>query len=148
MLRVVFAFLLLSVSLMTIAPGNLGMAWADPAVCYWQSATGETIDLSSLCGQAANPNQAANSLQSLLKTYPPNIQQDVTQYFQQNRDSVMAQAQTTCRILRYGGEQAANTRRQALVSYHGGNEAVQARQATIDAYAIGNYCPEFAKVNR
>ncbi|NJM46670.1 MAG: hypothetical protein HC860_11380 [Alkalinema sp. RU_4_3] len=116
------------------------LAQSDPSLCYWQSSSGQTIDLSSVCGQA--PNKPNTSLQPILKNYSPAIQQEVNQYIQQNKDSFIAQAETTCRTLRYGGSAAATKRRQALISYQGGSEAMQARQETIDAYAIANYCPE------
>jgi hypothetical protein len=147
MLRPIATLTILIIILISAFP--VDSAIADPAVCYWQSNTGQTIDLSSLCGQATPSTRASTPFQSLLKSYPPNIQQNVTQHIQQNQASVIAQAKTTCRILRYGGQQAATTRRQALTNYlansKGDNEASQARQATIDAYAIANYCPEFAK---
>jgi hypothetical protein len=114
------------------------LAQTDPSLCYWQSSSGKTIDLSAVCGQVptkTNPSQ----------TYSPAIQQEVSQYIQQNKNSFIAQAETTCRTLRYGGLAAEAKRRQALINYQGGTAAIQARQETIDAYAIANYCPEFAR---
>ena len=120
------------------------LAQSNDSVCYWQSSTGQMTDLSTLCGQP-DPSSSSTLLQPFLKAYPHNIQQDVIRYIEQNRDSVAAQAKTTCRILQYGGQQAAATRRQSLIAYQGSGEAIQARQATIDAYAVANYCPGFAR---
>jgi hypothetical protein len=117
-------------------------AQGDPAVCYWQSTTGQTIDLSAICGPATGQPNATISLQSLLKAYPQSIQQKVTEYIEQQRPSFTAQMTTTCRTRRYGGSSAETTRRQALIAYHGGGAAIQARQEVIDAYAIANYCPK------
>jgi hypothetical protein len=128
--------LLLSLMAIIIQPGPLFAQ--DASLCYWESSQGQTIDLSSsLCGQA--PNKAKPPL---LQSYPKPIQQEVNQYIQQHKDSFIAQAETTCRTLRYGGQAAATKRRQALISYQGGSAAMKARQETIDAYAIANYCPE------
>jgi hypothetical protein len=118
------------------------VAQADPAICYWQSTTGQTIDLSTICGPMTGQTNAAISLQSLLKAYPQTIQQEITQYAEQQRPSFNAQVVTTCRTRRYGGSSAETTRRQALIAYQGGGAAIAARQEVIDAYAIANYCPK------
>jgi hypothetical protein len=128
-----------------LLPTPVARAQGDPTICYWQSTTGQTIDLSKLCGPGTGPIGASTSLQSLLAAYPQTIQQEVTQYVEQNRPSFTAQVATTCRIRRYGGAAAETTRRQALIDYQGGGAAIQARQEVIDAYAIANYCPEPAK---
>jgi hypothetical protein len=117
-------------------------AQGDPAICYWQSTTGQTIDLSTICGPTTGQTNAGTSLQSLLKAYPQPIQQEITQYVEQQRPSFAAQVATTCRIRRYGGSSAEATRRQALIAYQGGGAAIQARQEVIDAYAIANNCPK------
>jgi hypothetical protein len=128
----------------TLLSPNFASAQTDPAICYWQSSTGQMIDLSTICGPSPAKSDRLTVLQSHLKNYSPAIQQEVSQYIEQHRPSVSAQAQTTCRTLRYGGQQAANTRRAALIAYEGGSEAIQARQEAIDATAIVTYCPEFA----
>ena len=120
----------------------VAQAQGDPAICYWQSTTGQTIDLSTICGPTTSQTNTAISLQSLLKAYPQPIQQEITQYAEQQRPSFNAQVATTCRTRRYGGSSAETTRRQALIAYQGGGAAIQARQEVIDAYAIANYCPK------
>jgi hypothetical protein len=120
----------------------VAQAQGDPAICYWQSTTGQTIDLSTICGPASGQTNATISLQSLLKAYPQSIQQEITEYVEQQRPSFTAQVVTTCRTRRYGGSSAETTRRQALIAYQGGGAAIQARQEVIDAYAIANYCPK------
>jgi hypothetical protein len=120
----------------------VAQAQGDPAICYWQSTTGQTIDLSTICGPATGQTNATISLQSLLKAYPQSIQQEITEYVEQQRPSFSAQVATTCRTRRYGGSSAETTRRQALIAYQGGGAAIQARQEVIDAYAIANYCPK------
>jgi hypothetical protein len=109
---------------------------ADDAICYGQIG-GQNLDLSKLCGQVPSTAQP--------KAYPEAIGQGVAQYIQQNQDSVIAQAKTTCRILQYGGPQAAATQRQGLIEYQGGTKEIGLRQEAIDAYAIANYCPDQAR---
>ncbi len=111
---------------------------ANDAICYGQIGD-QNLDLSKLCGQVPSTTPPA------LKAYPEAIGQGVAQYIQQNQDSVIAQAKTTCRILQYGGPQAAATKRQALIEYQGGGKGIEARQEAIDAYAIANYCPEMGR---
>jgi hypothetical protein len=136
--KIVTLLLSLIAIVIIIQPGQLFAQ--DASLCYWESSQGRTIDLSTLCGQAPNKAKPLS-----LQSYPKAIQQEVNQYIQQNKDSFIAQAETTCRTLRYGGPAAATKRRQALIAYQGGSAAMKARQETIDAYAIANYCPELAQ---
>jgi hypothetical protein len=69
----------------------VAQAQGDPAICYWQSTTGQTIDLSTICGPASGQTNATISLQSLLKAYPQSIQQEITEYVEQQRPSFTAQ---------------------------------------------------------
>jgi hypothetical protein len=135
----IFTVLLSLIAIITvIQPGQLFAQ--DASLCYWESSQGQRVDLSTLCGQAPNKAKPPS-----LQSYPKPIQQEVNQYIQQNKDSFIAQAETTCRTLRYGGQAAATKRRQALIFYQGGSAAMKARQETIDAYAIANYCPELSQ---
>ncbi|AFZ18766.1 DUF732 domain-containing protein [Allocoleopsis franciscana] len=116
--------------------------------CYVRQSDGTVIDLSSWCVKnppaVLSPSASfVSNFRSLAKNYPPNIRQELNQYSEKHRDSAIASAKTTCRVLRYGGSQAELTRSRALAAYHSSPSEVAKQQITY-ALAINQYCPEFA----
>ncbi|MGV0023782.1 hypothetical protein [Phormidesmis priestleyi] len=111
--------------------------------CYFQSAN-RTVDLSKLCGQnptAVSANSAfVNDFQSLASQYPPQISQALNQYIGQNQASAIAAAKTTCRVMKFGGPSAAETRQRALLAYSS-SPAAQAKQQITASLAVTHFCP-------
>ena len=116
---------------------------AQTPVCYWESAPGSTIEVSRLCGTGlASPASPGIILPASLKRYPETVQKQVQTAIQANPRRFLTQARTTCRVLRYGGVNAANVQRQALTQSR--SDAVfLAQQQMVADYAIANYCPQF-----
>lgn len=116
--------------------------------CYVRQSDGTVIDLSSWCVKnppaVLSPSASfVSNFRSLAKNYPPNIRQELNQYSEKQRDSAIASAKTTCRVLRYGGAQAELTRRRALAAYKSSSSEVAKQQITY-TLAVNQYCPEFA----
>lgn len=117
--------------------------------CYWQQPDGTTVDLSAWCTKtpatrALSPNAGfISNFRTMANQYPSNIKQELARYSEENRDSAIAAAKTTCRVLRYGGTRAALTRQQALASDNS-SPSNAAKQQIIYSLAVNQYCPEFA----
>ncbi|HEY9613945.1 DUF732 domain-containing protein [Allocoleopsis sp.] len=116
--------------------------------CYLRQADGTVIDLSSWCVKTPptvlSPSGSfVSNFRSLAKNYPPNVREQLNQYTEKQRDSAIASAKTTCRVLRYGGTGAELTRRRALAASNSSSTEV-AKQQIIYSLAINQYCPEFA----
>ncbi|HEY9726046.1 MAG TPA: DUF732 domain-containing protein [Chroococcales cyanobacterium] len=117
--------------------------------CYLRQPDGTTVDLSAWCTKtpttrALSPNAGfVSNFRTMTSQYPSNVQQELNRYSEENRDSAIAAAKTTCRVLRYGGTRAALTRQQALVSDYS-SPSNTAKQQIIYSLAVNQYCPEFA----
>ena len=105
-------------------------------------------DLSRLCIQTPKPTLSPSAgfdsnFRSLANSYPPNIRQELNQYGNEYRDSMIASAKTTCRVLRYGGSNAVLTRMRTLTAYKpSASEA--AKQQVAYSLAVNQYCPDAA----
>jgi hypothetical protein len=71
--KIVTLLLSLIAIVIIIQPGPLFAQ--DASLCYWESSQGQTIDLSTLCGQAPSKAKPLS-----LQSYPKAIQQEVNQY--------------------------------------------------------------------
>ncbi len=116
--------------------------------CYLRQADGTVVDLSSWCVKTPptviSPGSSfVTNFRSLAQNYPPDVRQQLNQYSEKQRDSAIASAKTTCRVLRYGGAGAELTRRRALAAANSSSTEV-AKQQIIYSLAINQYCPEFA----
>lgn len=113
--------------------------------CYLRQQDGTIIDLSAWCVKAAPPTPLSSNaafltnFRSMTQNYPANVRQELNRYVDSNKDSAIAAAKTTCRVLRFGGQQAALTRRQALASYNSSSSEA-ARQQIIHSLAVNQYC--------
>jgi hypothetical protein len=110
--------------------------------CYLQSAN-RTVDLSKLCGHPAGVS--ANStfvsdFQALASQYPTQVNQALNQYIGQNQASAIAAAKTTCRVIKFGGSSAAETRQRALLAYNN-SPVAQAKQQITASLAATHFCP-------
>lgn len=116
--------------------------------CYLRQEDGTTIDLSAWCVKDVpttplSPSAAfLTNFRSMTQNYPANVRQELNRYADSNKDSAIAAAKTTCRVLKFGGQQAASTRRQALASYNSSSSEA-ARQQIIHSLAVNQYCPEY-----
>lgn len=135
----------------TVFFAALASAQEGPYSCYLRDSSGRTMNLSSLCqgGNApAAPRVPARSFvadfRSLANRYPSEVQQELNDYVQRNRDSAIAEARTTCRVLKYGGAQAAAVRQRAISSRDASSFS-QAKQTITRTLAISHYCPEYAR---
>lgn len=134
--------------LATVAPTRTTAQESD-YVCFWQKPDGTMMDMSNFCRQSSSKTKLSGDaafvadFQAMASQYPDNIRQALDSYIQQNRDSAIASAKTTCRVLRTGGMLAQSKRRGKLAA----NDSVpteQARVQIIEPLAISHYCPEFA----
>jgi hypothetical protein len=135
-------------SFMFLLP-TLAFAQREPdSPCYLRQSDGTVVDLSRLCVQTPKPTLSPNAgfdsnFRSLANSYPPNIRQELNQYGNEYRDSMIASAKTTCRVLRYGGSNAVLTRMRTLAAYNpSASEA--AKQQVAYALAVNQYCPDAA----
>lgn len=124
------------------------IAQENDYLCYWRNPDGTTRDLSSLCQKPSQTKRSPDGafvadFRAMASRYPDNIRQSLDSYINQNRDSAIASAQVTCRVLRFGGIKAQSTRRQALAS-DASSPGDAARQQIIQSLAVNQYCPEFA----
>ena len=141
---VLFAVALCLVYLLSIP----AIAQDSNYLCYWGNSDGSVIDLSPLCQQTTTTTRSPKAtflvdFRAMASRYPDSIRQQLDKYTNENGDSAIASAKTTCRVLKYGGTTAELKRRQSLASYDSSPSA-QARLQTIYALAINHYCPEFA----
>ncbi|HEY9600455.1 MAG TPA: DUF732 domain-containing protein [Allocoleopsis sp.] len=117
--------------------------------CYLRQPDGTTVDLSAWCTKTPatrtlSPNAGfVANFRTMANQYPSSIQQELNRYSEESRDSAIAAAKTTCRVLRYGGTSAALTRQRALVSDNS-SPSNAAKQQIIYSLAVNQYCPEFA----
>lgn len=137
----------IAIALASLVP-TPAIAQENNYLCYWGNADGTTMDLSSLCQKPSetslSPDAAfVTNFRSMASRYPDNIRQALDSYINQNRDSAIASAKVTCRVLRFGGMKAESTRRQALAS-DASSPSDAARQQIIQSLAINQYCPESA----
>lgn len=153
------AFLLPGIAIAQSSPPQGAIAQSSPpqapitqpepdSACYLRQPDGSVVDLSTLCVKTPttgiSPGASfVSNFQSLANSYPPQVRQELNQYSEKHTDSAIASAKTTCRVLRYGGTQAALTRRRALASYNPSSSEV-AKQQITESLAINQYCPEFA----
>jgi hypothetical protein len=145
-------FVILSTAVLSFAyvlsTGAIAQEEPDYA-CYWQQPDGTTVDLSSWCVRTSPsrtlPASAGfvSNFRTMANQYPSNIKQELERYTEENRDSAIAAAKTTCRVLRYGGMRAELTRQQALAS-NDSSPSEAARRQIVHSLAVNQYCPEFA----
>lgn len=143
--------ILLSVAAFCVAifPAHHAVAQDSNYVCYWQKPDGTTADLSNLCQQSGSATRLSGDaafvadFQARISQYPDGIRQTLNTYINQNRDSAIASAKTTCRVMRFGGTAAVLKRREALTS-DSSSPSEAARLQIIEPLAINYYCPEFA----
>jgi Protein of unknown function (DUF732) len=121
-------------------------AMAQDSTCYWHMANNQVVNLDRLCGtQTVLSGDAAflADFQKLAGQYSGTIKESLTAYVTRDRDSAIAAAKTTCRVLRFGGVAAATNHKQALMDYTAVPD-IQARQQITVALATSYYCPEFS----
>ncbi|KAM3096485.1 DUF732 domain-containing protein [Phormidesmis sp. 146-35] len=110
--------------------------------CYMQGEN-RLVDLSKLCGQPVSmPANSAfvSDFQTLAGQYPTQVNQALSQYIGQNQGSAIAAAKTTCRVVKFGGSTATETRQRALLAYN--NSPVdQAKQQITADLATTHFCP-------
>lgn len=131
-----------------ILPPTGAVAQESDYVCYWQKSDGSTTALSNLCRQSSSTTKLSGDaafvadFQSMASQYPNSIRQALNIYINQNRDSAIASAKTTCRVLRFGGTAAVSKRRETLTADNS-SPIEAARLQIIEPLAINYYCPEF-----
>ena len=138
-------------ALWSLAPLGIHPAKAQPRdeICFWQRPDGQFVDLSELCGQSnsatgLSPEDAfLSAFQQQAQQYPETVQRSLNTYVTQEQNSALASAQAACRVLQYGGVEAAQRRLQALASYNNSASAT-ARQNMTQSLAIAHLCPEFS----
>lgn len=128
------------------------MSQMDSPICYWRQSDGSVVDLSTLCegnttGNAEitlTPHEAfVTNFQAMIRQYPDEVRQALSSYITESSNSAIAAAKTTCRVLKFGGEGAAQ-RRQARLTANNASPIEKAKQDIIQTLAINHYCPEFA----
>lgn len=134
----------LSLAVVVITPA---IAQESDYLCYWRRSDGTTANLSSLCNntpKTQSPDAAfLADFRAMASQYPANVRQALENYINNYRDSAIASAEATCRVLKYGGTTAESTRRQRLAA-NTSSSSEGARLQIIKPLAINYYCPEFA----
>lgn len=133
-------------SLASIVPTRF-IAQESNYVCFMEKPDGTMTDLSKMC-QPPSPKLTGDAafladFESMANQYPYNVKQALDKYIKQNRDSAIASAKTTCRVLKSGGMAAQSERRERLAADNP-SPSEQARLQIIEPLAISYYCPEFA----
>lgn len=143
---VILSTVVLPVTLLLLSPA---IAQEPDAPCYLRQTDGTIVDLSTWCKKSTpptvlSPNVAfVANFQAIANNYPDTVRQQLNRYANDERDSAIASAKTTCRVLRFGGRSAQLKRQQALASYDPSPSGV-ARRQIINSLAVNQYCPELA----